>query len=103
MRPKPNLSTMPTVTDAATADAFVVWAVREIGGGFHPDDPPAEYIDGEGRAVFAAAEAALVDAQLDACFRFIDPYEVGLREFEAQQPRGGIHRGLDVEVVRRFS
>lgn len=74
------LDTMPAVTDAATAEAFVAWAVREIGLGFHPDNLGVDYTNRDGVRSFTDEEARRLDEEVTATFEFIDPYEVGLRE-----------------------
>jgi len=73
-------NSMPAVTDEASADAFIVWAVREIGLGFHPDSLGVDYTDRNGVRCFSDDEARRLDDAVTATFEFIDPYEVGLRE-----------------------
>lgn len=46
---------------------------------FHPDDRPDTIIDGNGHALFTAAEAVLLTARMDEVFQYDpDPYAIGV-------------------------
>jgi hypothetical protein len=67
-----------TIRDRSTAERFIEWCVREIGLGFHPDTPFADYVTiASGTAVFSSDEAVRLDTLLDRAFEFCDPYEIG--------------------------
>jgi hypothetical protein len=86
MNPKISLSEMPQVTDAATAEAFIRWCCRVIGFGFHPDTPFGDYEEVDGTRTFTDEDAARLDAQMEAAFKFVpDPYRIGLEEFAAMR------------------
>lgn len=79
-----DISTAPAVTDAASAVAFVRWCCRSIGPGFHPDTPFTDYVEGgDGSPTFADADAASLQARMNAAFGLLDdPSAVALDEFE---------------------
>lgn len=59
----------------ANARAFVRELVAELGGGFHPDTPMAEYLNLEtGALVYTPAEAATLERRLERAFELIDVY-----------------------------
>lgn len=81
---KIDVSSAPSVTDAAAAEAFVRWCCRAIGRGFHPDTPFADYVEGgDGSPTFGDADAATLQDRMDAAFGLLDdPSAVALDEFE---------------------
>ena len=68
---------LPTTRDEAVqflqANVFA-------GFGVHPDDDAADWINSEtGEATFTAAQAALINSKMEACFSLVeDPYAVVL-------------------------
>ena len=78
-----DISSAPAVTDAASAEAFVRWCCRSIGRGFHPDTPFSDYVEGgDGSPTFGEADAATLQASMDAAFGLLaDPSTVALDEF----------------------
>jgi len=69
---------MPFVRTEASGRAFLAWAVAELGGGFHPDTPAAEYESADGY-VFTPAEAVTFDRHMRVVFWLVpDPYAVTL-------------------------
>lgn len=79
-----DISSAPAVTDAASAETFVRWCSRAIGRGFHPDSLFADYVEGgDGSPTFSDADAASLQARMDAAFGLLDdPSSVALDEFE---------------------
>lgn len=80
---KIDVSSAPTVTDAASAETFVRWCCRSIGRGFHPDSLFSDYVEGgDGSPTFSDADAASLQARMDAAFGLLDdPSAVALDEF----------------------
>lgn len=77
------LQVIPTVTDSNSAVAFLEWAVKRLGGGFHPDTRGNDYLafkDGSvAGATFNESEAIYFDNQIAQVFRFLpDPYAITL-------------------------
>lgn len=81
-RVSPN-SDPPDVVDHDSAIGFIRWCVATIGRGYHPDTPFSEYVTPEGNRFFTASEAARLDELQNASFKWCDPYELGIAEFEA--------------------
>ena len=54
----------------------------QIGLGYHPDTRFADYISPDGTATYTAEEARQLDELTGQAFEFIDPYEIGMAEFE---------------------
>jgi hypothetical protein len=81
---KIDISSAPTVTDAASAEAFIRWCCRSIGPGFHPDTPFKDYVEAADRSpTFNEADAATLQARMDAAFGLLDdPSSIALDEFE---------------------
>jgi hypothetical protein len=78
---KAKLLSMP-VTDAESAEAFIVACVQFFGLSFHPDTPGEHYVwAGEAR-VFTPAEAKAFDALIDSASEHCDPFEAGLEEMQ---------------------
>jgi hypothetical protein len=80
-----------TVHDTESAVRFIKWCVEEIGLGYHPDTPFADYVDGDGRPSFSAADATRLEELANRAFEFCDPYQVGHDEFQrllARSPGG---------------
>lgn len=75
---------IPTVTGETSALAFLKWAVKRIGGGFHPDTRGDDYLalapdGGVVGPTFNESEAIYFDNQIEQVFRFLpDPYAVTL-------------------------
>jgi len=68
-----------TVSDRESAAQFIVQCVREIGAGFHPDTPFADYVfQTDGRRCFTDTEASRLDSLMVQAFEHCDPYEVAL-------------------------
>jgi hypothetical protein len=69
------------VIDRESAGDFVATWVDQIGPGYHPDTPFAEYVDGAGGRLFAEKHAAELDSVTDAAFSFLgdDLYDVAAR------------------------
>jgi hypothetical protein len=68
---------MPTVTDAASAEAFVSWCVRTIGPGYHPDSRAADY-----EPPLPPKEARRYDEMHERAFRLLaDVYAIALDEW----------------------
>lgn len=77
-----DISAAPAVTDAASAEAFVRWCCRAIGGGFHPDTPFKDYVEGDSSPTFDEEDAATLQARMDAAFGLLeDPSGIALDEF----------------------
>lgn len=66
------------IKDSESAILFIEWCVRQIGLGFHPDTPFAEYVQVD---LGSDDEASLLDALMDKAFEFCDPYQVGMSAF----------------------
>ena len=79
MNPSPEV-----VHDHESAVSFIQWCVEEIGLGYHPDTPFADYVclDGSGQATFSQAEAARLQELSHRAFQFCDPYEIGHDELQ---------------------
>ena len=89
------LDTMPAVTDAATAEAFIAWAVREIGLGFHPDNLGVDYTNRDGVRSFTDEEARRLDDAVTATFEFIDPYASAVTAVMAVQKAADLSSGSE--------
>lgn len=88
MNPKIDMTQMPKVTDAVSAERFIRWCCRAVGPAFHPDTNFKDYVEADGTRTFTEEEAARLDAQMEAVLGQVpDPYAIGLEEFEAI--RGG--------------
>lgn len=79
-----DISSAPAVTDSVSAEAFVCWCCRSIGPGFHPDTLFTDYVEGgDGSPTFGEADAAMLQARMDAAFGLLDdPSSIALNEFE---------------------
>lgn len=85
---KIDISSAPAVTDAATAEAFVRWCCRIIGGGFHPDTPFSDYQEVDGSPTFDPADEVTLQAHMDAAFGLLDdPSAVALDEVVSKNIR----------------
>lgn len=80
------MATFPTVTDAASAEAFVRWCGRSIGMGYHPDTRGEDYADADGEPTFDAADARLFDEQHAAAFALLGDrvYDIGLDQIRQE-------------------
>ena len=69
------------VIDRASAVAFVAACVDQIGPGYHPDTPFADYVDSAGARLFAEKHAAELDSATAAAFSFLgdDLYNAAAR------------------------
>jgi hypothetical protein len=74
----------PAVDDRGSAEAFIRWCVREIGPGYHPDTPAADYEDRDGGPSFTPDEVALLDALHERAAGLLggDPSGIALDEWE---------------------
>jgi hypothetical protein len=78
----------PDVSDGESATRFVKWCVEQLGLGFHPDTRFAEYVEEDGSPVFTPEQARQLDELTEKAFNFIDPYDVGMSEFERLMGEG---------------
>lgn len=68
------------IEDADSARNFLRWCIDEIGLGFHPDTPFADYVDQAGNRCFQDDFARRLDLLNERVFEFCDPYEEALNE-----------------------
>lgn len=69
-------------SDATDAEKWLRALIREFGIGFHPDTPPSEYVDPEGRPL-PSQDVDALEASLDLLFEVLgdeSPYEMCLDE-----------------------
>ena len=85
---KVDFPSCPVLVEHASAKDVIVWLralTKWIGPGFHPDTPASDYVRvDDGRPLFAPAEAARLDENLDRCFRLLDaegrnPYDIAIK------------------------
>ncbi len=76
------MSSASLIADRKSAIDFVQWYVAVLGPCYHPDTPFAEYLDGDGQAVFSAGESAWLDELTDCAFACCDLNTIGAAEFE---------------------
>ena len=74
--------TPPDVHDRQPAIAFVKWCVEHLGLGYHSDTPFDDYVEKDGKPVFTSEQTRTLDALTEKACAFIDPAEIGSREFE---------------------
>ena len=63
-----NIKKVNTVEDAK---AFIQWSEINIGGGFHPDTPFADYVKQDDSPTFTPDEVTMLQPLLDACFKLM--------------------------------
>ena len=78
----------PVLPDPASAKDAVAWlrqVTKEVGPGFHPDTPAADYVRfDDGHPTFTPEQATRFDRDLDRCFELLEaegrnPYDVAIK------------------------